>query len=81
MMKSEPKLVVTVSHTFSATAERVFDAWLDPVLARQFLFATPTGAIIMRGQAGATVACLFQPACNIRKTPDENVHLWPVGRF
>jgi uncharacterized protein YndB with AHSA1/START domain len=37
---------VRVTHRFSATPERVFDAWLDPEKARQFLFATPTGQMV-----------------------------------
>ncbi|MDP3658813.1 SRPBCC domain-containing protein [Phenylobacterium sp.] len=37
---------VHVSKRFEATPERVFDAWLDPALAGQFLFATPTGTMI-----------------------------------
>lgn len=37
---------VRVSQKFSASAERVFDAWLNPSTAKQFLFATPTGTMI-----------------------------------
>ena len=32
-----------VKKSFSASAERVFDAWLDPCKACKFLFATPDG--------------------------------------
>lgn len=39
-------VVVCVSHRFSASPERVFDAWIDPRTARRFLYATPTGEIV-----------------------------------
>ena len=38
--------IVRVTHRFAETAERVFNAWLDPATVRQFLFATPSGEMI-----------------------------------
>jgi uncharacterized protein YndB with AHSA1/START domain len=37
---------VRVSRAFRVSAERVFDAWLDPAKAGRFLFATPTGTMV-----------------------------------
>ena len=38
---------VVVTHHYAASPERVFDAFLDVQIARRFLFATPTGEMIV----------------------------------
>ena len=37
---------LTVRHTYSHPAERVFDAWVDPAVTRRWLFATTDGEIV-----------------------------------
>lgn len=37
---------VCITHNFAAGPEQVFDAWLDPAIARRFLFATREGEMI-----------------------------------
>lgn len=39
-------VTLTVTRDFAASPERVFDAWLDPVVARRFVFATPGGEML-----------------------------------
>lgn len=37
---------LTVTRSFHHPPERVFDAWLNPAVARRFLFATPSGEMV-----------------------------------
>ncbi len=45
-MAQEGRVEVKVSHRFSASAERVFDAWLDVTQMRKWLFATASGTMV-----------------------------------
>ena len=46
MTGSDDKVLVRVTHRFEASAERVYDAFLDPSQASKFMFATATGQIV-----------------------------------
>lgn len=46
MAKSDETLSLRVTHRFDASAERVYDAFLDPRKASRFLFVTATGQVV-----------------------------------
>jgi uncharacterized protein YndB with AHSA1/START domain len=46
MARLQDNVLVSATHHFDASAERVYDAFLDPSKASRFLFATPTGQIV-----------------------------------
>jgi len=37
----KPPVLVTVTHSFGVTAERVFDAWIDPAKIGKWMFGRP----------------------------------------
>ncbi len=45
-MSTRPPVTVRIVRRFTASAERVFDAWLDPVRAAKWLFATDGGKMV-----------------------------------
>src|SRR5688500_16486392 len=45
-MPIEEKSAIKVSRRFDASAERVFDAWLEPTTARKWLYATDDSEIV-----------------------------------
>ncbi len=45
-MSASRPIIVRITRRFEASAERVFDAWLDPAMAAQWLFATATGQMV-----------------------------------
>lgn len=45
-MNAEGTQTIRVKHRFTASAERVYDAWLDPARAGKWLFATDNGEMV-----------------------------------
>ena len=57
-MTTDRRASIRVTHRFSQSPERVFDAWLDPAKAKKFLFATPVGEMV-RAEIDARVGGRF----------------------
>lgn len=66
---------ISTSRRFEATAERVFDAWLDPAIAGRWLFATPDGKM-ERVEIDPRVGGTFTI---VERRGDEQV--WHHGRY
>ena len=66
-MASEVKFKLVVTRRFEHPPERIFDAWLDPVSAAKWLFATPNGETL-KSEIDATVGGEF---CIVEKREDE----------
>ena len=75
MTKSADNLLVRVTHRFDASAERVYDAFLDPSRASRLMFATPTGQIV-RCEIDARVGGTFTIVD--RRNAEDVVH---TGRY
>jgi uncharacterized protein YndB with AHSA1/START domain len=58
VMTRQERLTVKVTRRLNATPERVFDAWLDPARARQFLFTRP-GQVVVHAEMDARVGGAF----------------------
>jgi uncharacterized protein YndB with AHSA1/START domain len=57
-MAEDVRAIVRVTRRFSASSERVFDAWLDAAFMRRWLFATP-GGVMVRAEADPRVGGRF----------------------
>jgi uncharacterized protein YndB with AHSA1/START domain len=75
--------LVRVQRAFACTADTIYDAWLEPSVARRFLFATPPAGEVVRcdiepGVGGKFVITDRRP---LDGEPAQSVDVEHVGRF
>jgi uncharacterized protein YndB with AHSA1/START domain len=68
-MADENVFKITVTRQIAAAPEAVFDAWLDPVSARRWLFATPDGQMIK----AEIDSCVGGEFCFVDRRGDEDI--------
>ena len=68
-MNGDDRFEIAVSRRVAASADKVFDAWLDPVLAAKWLFKTPNGEMI-KSEIDPVVGGEF---CLTERREDEDV--------
>jgi uncharacterized protein YndB with AHSA1/START domain len=76
-VKTDSVPSLQVKKSFTASAESVFDAWIDPDKARKFLFATSTGEVV-RCEIDARVGGKFTIT---RRDPSEDGDIDHVGEY
>ena len=60
---------ISAERRFTVPADKVFDAWVDPVLAARWLFATPNGTMI-KSEIDAQAGGEF---CLVERREDEDI--------
>jgi uncharacterized protein YndB with AHSA1/START domain/predicted enzyme related to lactoylglutathione lyase len=76
-MSGDPAHRLTITRRFDAAPERVFDAWLDPAVARQWLFTSPdTDITARRVEIDARVGGKW-----LMTNPCEGMELEGVGEY
>ena len=68
-MDTKGKFKIVLTRAYEVSVEAVFDAWLTPSLARQFLFATENGEMI-RADIDPEVGGEF---CFVERRDDEEI--------
>nr|AYM52442.1 hypothetical protein [Corallococcus sp.] len=58
-MSDDRPVKLTITHRFKASAERVFDAWLDPQKARHWFFVSKPDVPLVRAEVDARVGGRF----------------------
>lgn len=74
-MSSEGQVKVRVTHRFDTTPEKLFDAWLDPEMVRQWMFV-PTPGEMVRVDIDARVGGSF---CFVHRRDGQDVE--HVGEY